>query len=396
MEKFKRIITIVLDSVGIGEAPDAEMFGDEGADTLGHLCAYWENNLAVPNLSQLGLGRINRPEPLVGITSSSQLPSFVGKMQEISAGKDSMDGHWEMMGVAVRTPLNMFPDGFPQLLISKIEKFSNRKVILNRAYSGTQAIYDYGEQQLAEGSLIVYTSGDSVLQIASNEAVVPVDELYRICRFVRITVDSSQWHIGRIIARPFVGQTSTNFQRTSNRRDYSMSPLRKTVLDQLVEHNVNVYGIGKINDIFSCRGISEQIHTMNNDDAVNQILHVMEHTSTGFVFANLVDFDSNYGHRRDPEGYGNELARVDQPLGEVLACLQSSDLLIITADYGNDPTFRGHDHTREYVPLIVYAACLSGGNLGIRPTFSDLGATILENFDIKAETGGQSFLGELK
>lgn len=167
-------------------------------------------------------------------------------------------------------------------------------------------------------------------------------------------------------------------------------------MDQLVEHNVNVYGIGKINDIFSCRGISEQIHTMNNDDAVNQTLHVMEHTSTGFVFANLVDFDSNYGHRRDPEGYGNELARVDQRLGEVLACLQSSDLLIITADHGNDPTFRGHDHTREYVPLIVYAACLSGGNLGIRPTFSDLGATILENFDIKAETGGQSFLGELK
>lgn len=396
MRRFERIITIVLDSVGIGAAPDAGKFGDQGADTLGHLCSYWDGRLELPQLSELGLSRIYRDEPLKGIKSQSKLSSAVGKMCEISAGKDSMDGHWEMMGVPVKEPLDIFPNGIPQELLTKIEKFSNRQVILNQPYSGTQAIKDYGQQQIAEGSLIIYTSGDSVIQVAAHEAIVSVDELYRICRFIRLTVDNSRWNVGRVIARPFIGQHPNNFQRTANRHDFSMVPKRETVLDLLNANKISVCGIGKINDIFSGRGIDTQIHTTCNLDGLNQVVLALSDQKHKFIFANLVDFDSSYGHRRDVQGYGRELERVDQKLRDVVANISEMDLLIITADHGNDPTFRGNDHTREYVPLLVYSPNLSNTDLGIRETFSDLGATILENFGVEDSLiSATSFLSQL-
>ncbi|OFS01476.1 phosphopentomutase [Lactobacillus sp. HMSC068F07] len=397
MRKSERIITIVLDSVGIGSAPDATAFGDQGADTLGHLCSYWEGELALPQLTELGLGRICRDEPLKGVKARSKLSSAVGKMREISAGKDSMDGHWEMMGVPVKEPLDTFPNGFPYELVDKIEKFSNRKVLLNQPYSGTQAIKDYGEKQIAEGGLIVYTSGDSVIQVAAHEAVVPVDELYRICRFIRFTLDDSSWNVGRVIARPFVGQNPDDFERTANRHDFSMVPKQATVLDLLNANGVSVCGIGKINDIFSGRGIDSQVHTTSNLDGLNQILAALDNQKYKFVFANLVDFDSNYGHRRDAKGYGIELEQVDQKLRDVVSNISETDLLIVTADHGNDPTFRGNDHTREYVPLLVYSTNLSNADLGIRETFSDLGATILDNFGIEDNLiNATSFLNQLR
>ena len=396
MKRFERIITIVLDSVGIGEAPDAKSFNDQGADTLGHLCSYWNGKLAIPQLEDLGIGRILRATPLKGIKAKSGTSSAVGKMREVSAGKDSLDGHWEMMGVPVDSALDTFPNGFPQRLVEQIEQFSNRRVILNQVYSGTRAIEDYGEEQIAEGALIVYTSGDSVLQVAACETVVPVEELYRICRFIRFTLDDSGWQIGRVIARPFIRMDSGSFRRTANRRDYTIVPGHETVLDILSTNNISVCGIGKINDIFSGRGIDRKIHTTSNQDGLYQVINILEDKKYRFIFANLVDFDSQYGHRRDPRGYGKELERVDHLLQSVIAKISESDLLLITADHGNDPTFCGHDHTREYVPLIAYSPNLTNGDLGIRETFCDLGATVLENFNLKSKQNiGASFLSKL-
>ncbi|MDO1605738.1 phosphopentomutase [Lactobacillus sp. YT155] len=393
--KYSRIIVIVLDSVGIGEASDADKYDDIGADTIGHIASNYKGDFRLKNLEVLGLGNIRKNKPLNRIKIQEFPMAHVGKMREVSAGKDSMDGHWEMMGLPVEQKMGFFPNGFPEEVIKKIEKFSGRKVIVNKPYSGTEVIKDYGEEQIRDGSLIVYTSGDSVLQIAANEGVISIEELYRICRYVRSLVDELNLMVGRIIARPYIGTNKSNFERTSNRRDYTMEPTGETVLDIMKSSNYDVIGIGKINDIFSGRGITNGIHTSSNDDGMNKIISLVKKNFHGLLFANLVDFDSKYGHRRDVEGYGKALMKVDKQLSNVLENLQNDDLLVITADHGNDPSFKGTDHTREYVPLIVYSPENQGGELETRTSFSDLGKSILENFDLENNLPGKSFLNEL-
>ena len=392
MRRFRRVITVVLDSVGIGSSPDAYKFGDEGANTLGHVSQFFLEGLHLPTMTKLGLGNIETDVPLVGIPAQTLPSGSFGKLREISVGKDSINGHWELMGVPINKPLDTFPNGFPQELIQQIEHFSKRKVILNQVYSGSQAILDFGERQKAEGSLIIYTSGDSVLQVAAHEDSVSVEELYRICRFIRSAIDHSNLTVGRIIARPFIGTDSRNFLRSSHRKDFSMVSPEETVLDLLAANGIPVTGIGKVNDIFSSRGIKNSIHTNDDIDGMNQVIRLVSAPGQGFIFANLVDFDSNFGHRRDVQGYGEELLRVDEKLGVLVDLIGDEDLLIITADHGNDPTFKGTDHTREFVPVIAYAREITGVDIGIRETYSDVGATILENFQIENNGYGESFL----
>ncbi|WP_407893260.1 phosphopentomutase [Lacticaseibacillus sp. N501-2] len=396
MSKFNRVIAIVTDSIGIGEAPDAAKYHDVGADTLGHIGDDFDGDLCLPNWQHLGLGNIQRPRPILGVGPVAHPQGYYGKMFEISAGKDSMDGHWEMMGLPVTQPLGFFPAGFPDALIHKIEAFSKRHVIVNLPYSGTEVIKKYGEQQLQTGDLIVYTSGDSVLQIAANTAVIPLEELYRICEYARrITID--EYHIGRVIARPYVGDSAANFTRTSDRHDYTLKPTAKTDLDRLQQAGIATYGIGKINDIFSGIGLDDGVHTVSNDDGMVQTIKAVKSKRDGFIFTNLVDFDAMYGHRRNPQGDGEALMAFDQRLGELLKAMQPDDLLLITSDHGNDPTFKGTDHTREYVPLVAYSPSFtSSGDLGIRSPFADLGATVLDNFEVPAGEFGQSFLSQLQ
>ncbi|MCB4408848.1 phosphopentomutase [Latilactobacillus sakei] len=395
--QFKRVFTVVLDSAGIGEASDAANFNDVGADTLGHIGAFYGEQFKLPNLQKLGLGNIRASDPIKGVPAAQPALGYFGKMQETSVGKDSMDGHWEMMGLPVKEPLGFFPNGFPNELIQKLAAFSGRSVIVNRPYSGTDVIRDYGEEQLATGALIVYTSGDSVLQIAANEAVIPLEELYRICEYARQITIEKPYRIGRVIARPFKGQDKDHFERTSDRHDYTLEPTGTTDMDRLKAAGLDVLAVGKINDIFSGKGITSGVHTESNHDGMVQTIKNAQTDFTGFSFTNLVDFDAMYGHRRNPEGYGAALMAFDQQLGELLAVLKPDDLLLITADHGNDPGFRGTDHTREYVPLLAYSSRLAGNqSLGVRSTFADLGATILENFDCPAGEVGTSFLTQLK
>ncbi|MCI1987207.1 MAG: phosphopentomutase [Lactobacillus sp.] len=396
MTRFSRVIAIVTDSIGIGEAPDAAKYHDVGADTLGHIGAFFDGDLTLPNWQRLGLGNIARPMPILGVGPVPQPVGYFGKMYEVSAGKDSMDGHWEMMGLPVTEPLGFFPAGFPDALIQQIETFSGRHVIVNQPYSGTEVIAEYGEEQLRTGDLIVYTSGDSVLQIAANTAVIPLAELYRICEYVR-SITITDYRIGRVIARPYVGEHKDNFTRTSDRHDYTLKPTAPTDLDRLQKAGVATYGIGKINDIFSGIGLDDGVHTTSNADGMTQTITAVQSARTGFIFTNLVDFDAMYGHRRNPQGDGEALMAFDQQLGELVAALRDDDLLLITSDHGNDPGFRGTDHTREYVPLIAYSKQLpGGGDLGIRSPFADLGATILANFGVAGNGVGQSFLDLLK
>ncbi|MFD1430095.1 phosphopentomutase [Lacticaseibacillus mingshuiensis] len=396
MEKFKRVIAIVTDSIGIGEAPDAAKYNDVGADTLGHIGDFFKGDWALPNWQQLGLGNIRRDAPIQGVEPIEGPLGYFGKMYEISAGKDSMDGHWEMMGLPVTEPLGFFPKGFPAELIQKIEDFSGRKVIVNLPYSGTEVIAKYGEHQLKTGDLIVYTSGDSVLQIAANTAVIPLAELYKICEYARSITTDQPYRIGRVIARPYVGDSADTFTRTSDRHDYALMPNAPTDLDRLQAAGVPTYGVGKINDIFSGQGLDDGVHTTSNDDGMTQTIKAVTDGRTGFIFTNLVDFDAVYGHRRNAQGDGDALMAFDARLGELLAIMEDDDLLMITSDHGNDPTFRGTDHTREFVPLVVYSPGLPGnGDLGIRSPFADMGATILANFGVANDGSGQSFLNEL-
>lgn len=396
MPKFDRIIAIVTDSIGIGAAPDAAKFDDVGADTLGHIGAHFNGDWALPNWQRIGLGNIARPTPIPGVPPVASPIGYFGKMAEISAGKDSMDGHWEMMGLPVTEPLGFFPNGFPADLIAKLEQFSGRKVIVNKPYSGTEVINDYGERQLKTGELIVYTSGDSVLQIAANTAAIPLAELYKICEYARSITLTAPTRIGRIIARPYVGTEKANFTRTSDRHDYALLPTGTTDLDRLQAAGVATYGIGKINDIFSGVGLDSGVHTVSNVDGMDKTIEAVQSSRTGFIFTNLVDFDAMYGHRRNAQGDGEALMTFDRQLGDLMAAMLPSDLLMITSDHGNDPGFRGTDHTREYVPLVAYSPSLpGGGNLGVRSPFADLGATVLENFGVAGETVGQSFLALL-
>lgn len=393
---YKRVFAIVLDSVGAGPAPDGAAFGDQGADTLGHVGHHFAGKLALPNLASLGLSNLHAT-PIEGVPVAHPAKGAYGRMVEISAGKDSMDGHWEMMGLPVERPLATFPEGFPASIIQQLEAFSGRKVIVNRPYSGTEVIKDYGEQQMATGDLIVYTSGDSVLQIAAHEEVIPLAELYRICEFARTLVNGPEYTVGRIIARPYVGPDKDHFMRTANRRDFSLEPTGATDLDRLKAAGLAVIGIGKINDIFSGHGITKGYHNESNMDGMDHVDEVMQTDFTGFCFTNLVDFDAMYGHRRNPAGFGQALMDFDRRLGMVLANLRPDDLLLITADHGNDPCYQGTDHTREVVPLLAYSPSMKHGDidLGQRATYADLGATILANFGVAGNGVGTSFLAQL-
>ncbi|MFS0643907.1 phosphopentomutase [Siminovitchia sp. 179-K 8D1 HS] len=385
---YKRIHIIVLDSVGIGEAPDAKDFGDIGADTLGHI-AEKMNGLKMPNMGRLGLSNIKE---IKGIEKADPPLAYYTKMREASMGKDTMTGHWELMGLITSHPFKVFPNGFPELLITQLEKASGRSIIGNIPASGTEIIERLGPEQMKTGALIVYTSADSVLQIAAHEEVIPLGELYEICKKAREITLADEFKVGRVIARPFIG-TPGHFQRTANRHDYALKPFKPTVLNHLLDAGLDVIAIGKIHDIYDGEGITESIRTTSNMEGVDRLIETMERDFNGISFINLVDFDAKYGHRRDPKGYAKALEQFDERLPEIFARLKDDDLLIITADHGNDPTHHGTDHTREYVPLLVYSKrFLSGGELPIRKSFADVGATVAANFRVKWTGAGNSFL----
>lgn len=387
---FNRVHLVVMDSVGIGEAPDADKFNDVGSHTLGHIAE--TAGLTIPNLEKMGLGMI---EPLKGVKADPDHIGYVTKLEEVSVGKDTMTGHWEIMGLNIQTPFRVFPEGFPQELLDKISAFSGCGIVCNLPYSGTKVIDDYGEHQMKTGDLIVYTSADPVLQIAAHEEVIPLEELYRICEYVREITKDDPYMIGRIIARPYVGEPG-NFTRTSNRHDYALDPFGHTVLDSLKENGYDVIAIGKINDIFNGQGITESIRTKSNMDGVDQLIKVLDKPFKGMTFTNLVDFDALYGHRRDPEGYAKAIEDFDARIPEILENLEEDDLLMITADHGNDPTFAGTDHTREYVPLLVYSKKFKGQGSLPQGHYADISATIADNFNVPATENGQSFLEKLK
>ncbi|MED1664154.1 phosphopentomutase [Brevibacillus laterosporus] len=391
MNRFSRVFLIVLDSVGIGELPDAKNFNDEGSHTLGHIAQKVEG-FALPHLAELGLGTI---APLHNVPAVAAPRAHYGKMKEISMGKDTTTGHWEIMGLHVSTPFNTYPDGFPQELIEEFEQRIGRKVLGNKVASGTEILDELGEEHMKTGAVIVYTSADSVFQVAAHEEIVPLEELYKICEIARELTLRDEYAVTRVIARPFLGKPGA-FERTSNRHDYSVKPFDKTVMNNLVDAGLTSIAIGKISDIYAGEGVSKEIRSKDNMDGVDKLLQSMQESFTGLSFVNLVDFDAKYGHRRDTEGYGKALMEFDARVPELLAALKENDLLIITADHGNDPTHHGTDHTREYVPVLAYYKNLeTGKNLGVRETFADLGATIAENFEVKMPKIGQSFLAQL-
>lgn len=386
---FKRVHLVVLDSVGIGEAPDAEEFGDEGSNTLGHISEVV--GLTVPNMQAMGLGNI---APIQTVAPVEKPSAYYTKLEEQSVGKDTMTGHWEIAGLRIDTPFRVFPEGFPEDLIEQIETYTGRQVVANRPASGTQIIDEWGEHQMETGDLIVYTSADPVLQIAAHEDIIPLDELYDICEYVREITKEDPYMIGRIIARPYVGEPG-NFTRTSNRHDYALDPFNKTMLDYLKEAGHDVLSVGKIIDIFNEKGITESVRSESNMDGVDKLIEVMKKDFTGLSFTNLVDFDALYGHRRNPEGYRDAIEEFDARLPEIFEELKEDDLLILTADHGNDPTFAGTDHTREYVPLLAYSKKLENPREINQGYFADIAATILDNFDLEPMENGSSFLNEL-
>ena len=387
---FSRAIVLVLDSVGIGELPDAPAYGDEGSDTLGNLCR--QVTLKTPALQALGLGCI---AALTGIPPASEPEAAFGRMAERSAGKDSVTGHWEMMGLVLDRAFPTFPHGFPRELIERFEARIGRATIGNLVASGTQIIEQLGPEHMRTGAPIVYTSADSVFQIAAHEDVIPVPELYRICEAAYGLAVEEQ-RMGRVIARPFVG-TAGQFIRTANRHDYAMPPRGDTLLDRLASASLPVVAIGKISDLFAGRGVSQRVHTSNDDEVMDAVIAAVARKSSGLIFANLVDFDAQYGHRNDVAGYAANLERFDARLAELLPALGPTDLLIITADHGNDPTTPSTDHSREHVPLLACGQGVkAGADLGTRATFADLGQTLADVFDVPALASGTSFLRELR
>lgn len=399
---FKRIITIVTDSVGIGHSLDAERFGDSGANTLGHI-EELVGPLHLPNLRKLGLGRIADITP-----QQDTVVGAFGRMHEQSTGKDTTSGHWEMMGHPVKVPFPTFYDGFPQELMDTFTKETGYGFLGNEAASGTEIIERLGEEHMRTGKPIVYTSADSVFQIAAHESVIPLEELYKMCQITRERVCIGDYYVGRIIARPFVGEPG-HFVRTSNRHDYSRLPEGRFVLQALQDANVPTIGVGKIGDIYAHIGLDQSYPTKSNSHGMNLVAALLGHGTYdtndksntavgdefthGYLMVNLVEFDSLYGHRRDVQGYGRELEMFDYQLGGLLELLTKDDLLLITADHGNDPTWKGTDHTRELVPLLAYSLAFTGPiDLGDRNSFADIGQTILENFGVKEPFVGTSFL----
>lgn len=384
---FKRIILIVLDSAGVGEAKDAKKYDDVGTNTIKH--AIESANVELPNLKKLGLYNLlyNTHDDVIG---------YYTKANEVSNGKDTLTGHLEMMGVITEQPFKTFLNtGFPKELIEELEKRTGRKVIGNIAASGTEIIKDLGEEHMKTGSIIVYTSADSVLQIAAHEDVVPLDELYKICEIAREITLKPEWKVGRIIARPFIGEVG-NFTRTPNRHDYALDPAYDTVLNYLNNANLDVISIGKICDIFNYSGINKYTRTTDNYNGIMKIEEEMKQNFNGLLFANLNDFDSKYGHRRNPVGYANALKEFDDNLPNIIDLLRFDDLMIITADHGNDPTYKGTDHTREHTPILVYSKKFkNNGYIDELNSFSDIGATIADNFNVKSPHG-ESFLNKIR
>lgn len=402
MSTFNRIHLVVLDSVGIGAAPDANNFVNAGvpdgaSDTLGHISK--TVGLNVPNMAKVGLGNIPRETSLKTVPAEAQPTGYATKLEEVSLGKDTMTGHWEIMGLNITEPFDTFLGGFPEEILTKIEEFSGRKVIreANKPYSGTAVIDDFGPRQMETGELIIYTSADPVLQIAAHEDVIPVEELYKICEYARSITLERPALLGRIIARPYVGEPG-NFTRTANRCDYALSPFGPTVLNKLANAGVPTYGVGKINDIFNGSGITNDMgHNKSNMHGVDTLLKTMQlpEFTKGLSFTNLVDFDAMYGHRRNAQGYRDCLEDFDKRVPEILESMKKDDLLLITADHGNDPTYTGTDHTREYVPLLAYSPAFKGN--GVLPVghFADISATIAENFGVEKAMIGESFLDKL-
>jgi len=392
---FTRVIVIVLDSVGIGELPDAGAYGDHGSNTLGNIAKRLP--LKLPTLRALGLDRLvdlgaaaDRRSGLL----QPPVPTAIGRMAEASPGKDSVTGHWEMMGIVLERAFPVFPNGFSREILDEFARQTGRGVLGNKAASGTQIIDELGAEHMRTGALIVYTSADSVFQIAAHEDVVPIPELYRACETAYRLVGEGLG-VGRVIARPFVGAPGA-FKRTSNRRDYALPPSGETLMDRVKAASLPVIAIGKIEDLFAGRGMTHAIHTVSDEDGMDQVERQMEAVDRGFIFVNLVDFDTQYGHRNDVEGYARNLERFDGRLAKVLPQLREGDLLVVTADHGNDPTTASTDHAREYVPLLVLGAGVRrGAELGTRRTFADLGQTLAENFGVGRLPHGTSFLSDL-
>ena len=385
---YKRIFVIVADSAGVGYEPDADKFfngehNDVGSNTFVHISEKMPNGLNIPNMNTMG---INDLGPIVGTSKVDHPHAFSSRAQESSNGKDTMTGHWEMMGVLTTRPFQTFTEtGFPKELIEELERRTGHKVIGNYAASGTEILKELGEEQVRDNSLIVYTSADSVLQIAAHEEVTGLEELYRCCEIAREICMRPEWMVGRVIARPYLGNNKDNFKRTANRHDLALRPPVETVLNVLKNNNFMVSCVGKISDIFDGYGVSKTQKTKSNEDGMDKTIdELMHHDFTGMCFVNLVEFDSEYGHRRNPVGYGEALERFDIRLGEFIKEMKEDDLLIVTADHGNDPTWYGSDHTREYIPLLMYSPSIKNGrHIDQRNSFGDIGATILKNFNLE-------------
>lgn len=395
MKKYKRIFTVVLDSVGIGAAGDAEAFGDAGADTLGHISRQVPG-MKIPHLQSLGIANVHR---LPHVRAAENTLGYYARLREASNGKDTMTGHWEMMGLHITTPFKTFTEtGFPQELIEELERRTGRVIIGNKSASGTAILDELGEEEIATGHMIVYTSADSVLQICGNEETFGLDELYRCCEIARELTMRDEWKVGRVIARPYVGRKKGEFRRTSNRHDYALKPYGATALNALKDAGYDVISVGKIADIFDGEGITESNKSKSSVHGMEQTIELAGRDFTGLCFVNLVDFDAQWGHRRNVQGYAEELERFDVKLGQLLPLLRDDDLLILTADHGNDPTFRGTDHTREDVPFLAYSPSMKGhGELPDCDTFAVIGATIADNFGVAMPEGtiGISLLDRL-
>ena len=397
-KKYKRIFTIVLDSLGVGAMPDAKRFGDIGVDTLGHIGQIMqkEGGFYVPNLQKFGLGNLH---PVSEIGKVEKPMAKYTKLEEASNGKDTMTGHWEMMGLKIEQPFQTFTDtGFPKELIEELEKRTGHKVIGNKSASGTEILDELAEEEIATGNMIVYTSADSVLQICGNEETFGLEELYRCCEIARELTLKDEWKVGRVIARPYIGKKKGEFKRTSNRHDYALKPYGRTALNVLKDAGYDVISIGKISDIFDGEGITQAYHSNSSVHGMEQTIEMAKKAFEGLCFVNLVDFDALWGHRRNPIGYGKEIEKFDEKLGELLQVLREDDLVILTADHGNDPTYTGTDHTREKVPFLAYSKKIEeGGAIPEESTFAVIGATIADNFnvDMPENTIGHSILEQL-
>lgn len=396
MKPYKRIFTIVIDSMGIGAGPDADKFDDLGSDTLGHIDDHMPN-FRIPNLAKLGITRLH---PLNHVNTPDRTEGYQLRLIETSVGKDTMTGHWEMMGLNITKPFKTFTDtGFPQELLDELSRRTGHKIVGNKSASGTEILDELGEHEIATGDMIVYTSADSVLQICGNEETFGLDELYRCCEIARELTLRDEWKVGRVIARPYVGRKKGEFTRTSNRHDYALKPTGPTALNALKDNGLDVISVGKIKDIFDGEGITQAYKSKSSVHGMEQTIELSDKDFHGLCFVNLVDFDALWGHRRNPQGYGQELERFDEKLGVLLGKLREDDLLLITADHGNDPTYKGTDHTREMVPLLAYSPSMEGGGrLEDAHTFAVIGATVADNFGVAMPEGtiGSSILELLK